>query len=67
MGAGQRRDLGLRHRRLRRRSGRENGYCDIGSDVTVSLPGGDLTVNYSPEKFILTGSAIKVYRGTFEY
>ncbi len=45
----------------------ENGYCDMGSDVTVSLPGGDLTVNYSPEKIILTGSAIKVYRGTFEY
>ena len=45
----------------------ENGYCDMGSDVTVSLPGGDLTVNYTREKIVLTGSAIKVYRGTFEY
>ena len=45
----------------------ENGYCDMGSDVTVSLPGGELTVNYTPEKIILTGSAIKVYRGSFEY
>ncbi len=45
----------------------ENGCCDMGSDVTVSLPGGELTVNYTREKITLTGSAIKVYRGSFEY
>ena len=28
----------------------ENGYCDMSSDVTVSLPGGDLTVNYTRKK-----------------
>ena len=45
----------------------ENGLCDMGSDVTVSLPGGDLSVNYTREKITLTGSAIMVYRGSFEY
>ena len=45
----------------------ENGCCDMGSDVKVSLPGGDLTVNYTREKITLTGSAIMVYRGSFEY
>ena len=45
----------------------ENGCCDMGSDVTVSLPGGDLSVNYTREKITLTGSAIMVYRGSFEY
>ena len=34
---------------------------------TVKLVGGDLTVNYTDEKVTLTGSAVKVYEGEFEY
>ena len=45
----------------------EMGLCDKGSDVTVKLLGGDLTVNYTDERIILTGSATKVYEGSFEY
>ena len=45
----------------------ENGLCDPGSDITVSLRGGDLTVNVSPDGVRLTGSATTVYDGSFEY
>ncbi len=45
----------------------ENGLCDKGSDVKVSLLGGELTVNYSDERVLLTGGANIVYEGAFEY
>ncbi len=45
----------------------ENGFCEKGSDVTVKLPGGDLTVNYTDERVLLTGNAVSVYEGFFEY
>ena len=45
----------------------ENGYCDQGTDVRVTLPGGDLTVNYSEDRVLLTGGATTVFTGTFEY
>ena len=45
----------------------ENGFCDKGRDITVKLLGGDLTVNYSDEQVTLTGSAVKVFEGEFEY
>ena len=45
----------------------ENGLCDAGVDVTVKLLGGDLTVNCTKERAILTGSAVLVFEGTFEY
>ncbi len=45
----------------------ENGFCDKGADVTVKLKGGDLTVSYTDEQVTLTGSAVKVFDGTFEY
>ena len=45
----------------------ENGLVEKGRDIKVSLPGGDLTVNYSDERVILTGSAQIVYEGSFEY
>ena len=45
----------------------ENGFCEKGSDVKVSLLGGEMTVNYTDERVVLTGSAIKVYEGSFEY
>ncbi len=45
----------------------ENGYCEKGADVTVKLLGGDLTVNYTDERVLLTGSTVMVYEGEFEY
>ncbi len=44
-----------------------NGHCDEGADVTVKVLGGDLTVNYTPERVLLTGPVVKVFEGTFEY
>ena len=44
-----------------------NGFCDKGSDVTVKLAGGDMTVNYTDDCVTLTGSAVKVFDGEFEY
>ncbi|MBO7363817.1 MAG: carbamoyl-phosphate synthase large subunit, partial [Lachnospiraceae bacterium] len=45
----------------------ENGFCDKGVDVTVKLLGGDLIVNYSDERVLLTGDAKLVFEGSFEY
>ena len=45
----------------------ENGLCDKGRDIKVSLLGGELTVNYSDERVLLTGGASVVYEGSFEY
>ena len=45
----------------------ENGLISKGVDVKVTLPGGDLTVNYTDERVLLTGSAQTVYEGDFEY
>ena len=45
----------------------ENGFCDKGRDVTVKLKGGDLVVNYTDEQVTLSGSAVKVFEGEFEY
>ena len=45
----------------------ENGCCDAGTDVRVTLPGGDLTVRYQEGRVFLTGGATEVFRGTFEY
>ena len=45
----------------------ENGLCDKGSDVKVSLLGGELTVNYTDGRVLLTGGASIVFEGSFEY
>ena len=45
----------------------ENGLCDAGTDVTVSVLGGELIVNYTPERVLLTGGVTLVYDGSFEY
>ena len=45
----------------------ELGFCDKGSDVTVNLLGGELTVNYTDERVTLSGEAVKVFEGSFEY
>ena len=45
----------------------ENGRCDKDRDVTVHLPGGDMTVCYRSDGSVsLTGSAVMVYEGVFE-
>ena len=45
----------------------QNGLCEAGKNVTVKLQGGDLIVNYTEERVTLTGSAVMVYEGEFEY
>ena len=45
----------------------KNGKCKAGEDITVKVKGGDLTVNYTEERIILTGNAVKVYDGVTEY
>ncbi len=46
----------------------ENGFCDRGTDVRVTLPGGDLTVCYDGDgRVLLTGGATVVFTGSFEY
>ncbi len=44
----------------------ENGYCDKGSDVTVELRGGELTINYTDDSVMMTGSATVAFTGTVE-
>ena len=45
----------------------ENGLCDPDTLVTVKLAGGDLSVRYSQGRVSLTGSAVLVFEGEFEY
>jgi carbamoyl-phosphate synthase large subunit len=45
----------------------ENGYLEKGRDITVKLEGGDLTVNYTDERVLLTGDAVMVYEGVYQY
>ena len=44
-----------------------NGKCRKGEDITVKVKGGDLTVNYTDERIILTGDAVLVFEGITEY
>ncbi len=43
------------------------GFCPEGEDITVKVRGGDLIVNYTPQRVILTGDAAQVYEGRTEY
>lgn len=43
------------------------GFCPEGEDITVKVRGGDLIVNYTPERVILTGDAAQVYEGKTVY
>ena len=45
----------------------ENGFCARNTDVTVKLLGGDLMVNYTDDRVLLTGSAVEVFEGEFDY
>ncbi len=40
-----------------------NGICPAGEDVVVHLRGGDLTINYTDERVIMTGGAEEAFRG----
>lgn len=44
-----------------------NGYCNKNEDITVKMPGGDVTVCYSDEGLYLYGDAAKVFEGVIEY
>ena len=43
------------------------GFCPEGEDITVKVRGGDLLVNYTPQRVILTGDAAQVYEGRTKY
>lgn len=43
-----------------------NGYADMGKDITVSLIGGDLTINYTNKSVMMTGEAAVVFSGEVE-
>ena len=42
------------------------GFCGKGEDITVHLLGGDLVINYTDERVIMTGPAVKVCDGCVE-
>lgn len=42
------------------------GYCDKGADITVRLLGGELVINYTDERVLMTGPAVTVYEGIIE-
>ncbi|HZK20585.1 MAG TPA: carbamoyl-phosphate synthase large subunit [Treponemataceae bacterium] len=43
-----------------------NGNCPLDEDITVRVPGGELTVRYTNNGVILTGPVTKVFEGTIE-
>jgi len=43
-----------------------NGYCDKGQDIRVLLSGGELIVNYTDERVLMTGECVKVFEGVIE-
>lgn len=45
----------------------ENGFCPKGEDITVKVKGGDLIVNYTDERVLLSGDTKLVFTGEFEY
>ena len=43
-----------------------NGYCQKGKDIRVILKGGELKINYTDERVLMTGKAEKIYDGVVE-
>ena len=43
-----------------------NGFCEKGKDIRVILKGGELKINYTDERILMTGKAEKVYDGAVE-
>lgn len=44
----------------------ENGFCKKGADITVKLRGGDLIINYTDQRVMMTGPATTVFEGVIE-
>ena len=44
-----------------------NGYCDKGQDIRVLLRGGELVINYTDERVLMTGNCVKVFEGVIEF
>ena len=42
------------------------GYCDKGADILVHLRGGDLVIQYTDERVLMTGPAVIAYEGEVE-
>ena len=45
----------------------ENGLCRPDAPIRVTMPGGELQVRLTPERVYLTGPAVTVFEGSFEY
>lgn len=43
-----------------------NGYCKKGEDIRVILLGGELIINYTDERVLMTGGCRKVFEGVIE-
>ena len=43
-----------------------NGYCPKGEDILVHLRGGDLVINYTDDRVLMTGEAVEVFQGIVE-
>ena len=43
-----------------------NGYCQLNSEVIVSLPGGELTIQYTPDNVYMRGPCETVFEGLIE-
>ena len=43
-----------------------NGVCGPGEDITVSLPGGELIINYTDSAIYMTGDCVTVFEGIVE-
>lgn len=43
-----------------------NGFCEKGRDIRVILKGGELKINYTDERVLMTGKTEKVYDGVVE-
>ncbi len=43
-----------------------NGFCPKGQDIRVLLKGGELKINYTDERVIMTGEAVKIFDGEVE-
>ncbi|MCH5353367.1 MAG: diaminopimelate epimerase [Acutalibacter sp.] len=43
-----------------------NGYCSKGEDILVHLRGGDLVINYTDDRVLMTGEAVEVFQGIIE-
>lgn len=43
-----------------------NGHCKKGEDILVHLNGGDLVINYTDDRVLMTGPCTKVFDGAIE-